>query len=338
VGSGGASSEKHAQLHPTTHGEEEEDEDEGEGEDVGGDAGLQNRPSARPGTASSPIQPSHHATNTSSQASVIFHHGVDAEGRSACQTPPLPPSPPDLGSSNTMDVDQVNCNPSDAPNDSIGRIDVVVAAARHRGHGDSFQETTSEATTHGTDERGRSPGMVLASQTSSEQQCDTLPHPDSESSMDVDVASAGESQAGGSDTAHAGQDAMDVDGAHDIEPREPAQASDTGDPALRRSSRDRNPLSGNKTSTPAPTNSRKRSKKRSTNRNPSKPKPKDALVTIMEETDSGFREAILVDITIDELEADMVSTLNPCTRTGGGYSCDRWRPREIIWGKRLQNR
>jgi hypothetical protein len=63
-----------------------------------------------------------------------------------------------------------------------------------------------------------------------------------------------------------------------------------------------------------------------------------ALVTIMEETDSGFHEAILVDITIDELEADMVSTLNSCTHIGGGYSCDRWRPRKIIWGKRLQNR
>jgi hypothetical protein len=213
-----------------------------------------------------------------------------------------------------------------------------MAAARHRGHGDSFQETTSEATIHRTDERGRSPGMVLASQMSSKQQCNTLPHPDSESSMDVDVASAGESQAGGSDMAHAGQDTMDVDGAHIVKPCEPTQESDTGDPALCRSSHDRNPLSGNKTSTPAPTNFRKRLKKRSTNRNPSKLKPKDALVTIMEETDSGFHEAILVDITIDELEADMVSTLNSCTCTGGGYSCDRWRPHEIIWGKRLQNR
>jgi hypothetical protein len=255
VGSGGASSEKHAQLHPTTHGEEEEDEDEGKGKDVGGDASLQNRPSACPGTASSPIQPSHHATNTSSQAFAIFHHGIDAEGWSACQTPPLPPSPPDLGSSNTMDVDQVNCNPSDTPNDSIGCIDVVMAAACHRGHGDSFQETTSEATTHGTDERGRSPGMVLASKMSSEQQCDTLPHLDSESFMDIDVASAGESQAGGSDMAHTGQDTMDVDGAHDVKPHKPAQASDTGNPALCHSSCDRNPLSGNKTSTPAPTNS-----------------------------------------------------------------------------------
>jgi hypothetical protein len=35
----------------------------------------------------------------------------------------------------------------------------------------------------------------------------------------------------------------------------------------------------------------------------------------MEETDSGFREAILVDFTIDELEVDMVSTLNPRTHS-----------------------
>jgi hypothetical protein len=57
----------------------------------------------------------------------------------------------------------------------------------------------------------------------------------------------------------------------------------------------------------------------------------------MEETDSGFCEAILVDLTIDELEADMVSTLNPCMHSGGGYSSDRWRPHETIWGKCLRN-
>jgi hypothetical protein len=340
VGSGGASSEKNAQLYLTTYRKEEEDEDEdkGKGKDVGGDAGLQNCPSAHPGTASSPIQPSHHATNTSSKASVIFHHGIDAKGQSTCQTSPLPPLPPDLGSSNTMDIDQANCNPSNVPNDSIGRIEVVVATACHHRHRDSFQETTSEATTHRTNKRGRSPGMVLALQMSSEQQYNMLPHPDSESSMDINVASVGKSQAGGSDMAHAGQDAMDVDGAHNIEPRKPAQASDTGDSALCRSSYDQNPLSGNKSSTLAPTNSRKRSKKHSTNHNPLKPKPKDTLVTIMEKTDSSFHEAILVDITINELEADMLSTLNSYMHTGGGYSCDRWRPHKIIWGKGLQNR
>jgi hypothetical protein len=126
--------------------------------------------------------------------------------------------------------------------------------------------------------------MVLALQTSSEQQCDTLPHPDSESSMDVNVASVGEYQAGGSDTTHAGQDTMDVDGAHDVESCEPAQVSDTGDPVLCRSSCNRNPLSGNKTSTLAPTNSQKRSKKRSTNHNTLKPKPKDALMILNLET------------------------------------------------------
>jgi hypothetical protein len=60
--------------------------------------------------------------------------------------PPLPPSPPDLGSSNMMDIDQVNCNPYDALNDSIGHIEVVVAAACHRGHRDSFQETRPQLT------------------------------------------------------------------------------------------------------------------------------------------------------------------------------------------------
>ena len=58
----------------------------------------------------------------------------------------------------------------------------------------------------------------------------------------------------------------------------------------------------------------------------------------MEETDSGFREAILVDITINELEEDIVSTLNFCMCSGRGYSCDRWRPHESISGKLLRNR
>jgi hypothetical protein len=332
VGSEGASSEKRAQLQPTLRREEEEEEDKDKDKDkdVGGDAGPHNCSSAHPGTASPLVQPCPHARNTSSEASLVSRHGVDAKGRNACQMLPLPLSRPELGSSNTMDIDQANCNPSDAPTDSIGGTEVVTAA----GNGDSFEEATSDATAHGTDDRGSNPSAMVASQMSSECQSNTLAHPDSESSMDVDVASIGESQAGGSGKAHAGQDAMDVDGAHDVEPREPAQASDTGDPALRHSSRDRNPPPGNKKSIPAPTNSRKRSKKRSTNRNPSKPKP---LVTVMEETDSGFCEAILVDLTIDELEADMVSTLNPCTHSGGGYSSDRWRPRETIWGKCLRN-
>jgi hypothetical protein len=332
VGSEGASSEKRAQLQLTLHREEEEeeDEDEDEDEDVGGDAGLHNRSSARPGTASPLMQPCPHARDTSSEASLVSRHGVDAEGRNACQMLPLPLSRPELGSSNTMDIDQANCNPSDTPTDSIGGTEVVVAA----GNRDSFEDATSDATSHRTDDRGGNPGAMLAPQTSSERQSNILAHPDSESSMDVDMASIGESQAEGSGKAHAGQDAMDVDGAHDVEPREPAQLSDTGDPALRRSSRDQNPPPGNKKSIPAPTNSRKRSKKRSTNHNPLKPKP---LVTVMEETDSSFCEAILVDLTIDELEADMVSTLNPRTHSGGGYSSDRWRPRETIWGKHLWN-
>jgi hypothetical protein len=147
---------------------------------------------------------------------------------------PLPLSRPELGSSNMMDIDQANCNPSDALTDSLGGTEVVTAA----GNGDSFEDATSDATSHGTDDRGSNPGAMLAPQTSSERQSNTLAHPDSESSMDVDVASIGESQAGESGKAHAGQDTMDIDGAHDVEPHEPAQSSDTGDPALRRSSRD----------------------------------------------------------------------------------------------------
>jgi hypothetical protein len=59
----------------------------------------------------------------------------------------------------------------------------------------------------------------------------------------------------------------------------------------------------------APTNSQKRLKKRSNNRNPLKPKEK--LTTLMEETAEGdLHETILIDITINEIQADMVSTLN----------------------------
>jgi hypothetical protein len=330
---GGASLEKNAKLQPPPYEEEGEGEGEGEDQDVGGDAGLQNRSPVRPGPASSPIQPCHLDRNTSSGASGVFHHSVDAEGHSACQALPLPPSPPDLGSSNTMDVDKAGCSPPDVllPTDSIGSIEAVVAAAHHRGHGYGFQEATSDATPHGTDERGINPSAVLASQTSSEPQCDTLAHPDSESSMDLDVASIGESQAGGSDKAHAGEDAMDVDGTHDVEPREPPPTSGTGGPGLRRSSRDRNPVSDNKNNKPAATNSRKRSKKRATKRNPSK--PKDALVTVMEEADGGFREAILVDITIDELQSDIVSTLNcnACVQTAVIFVTDSG-PAEVSGG------
>jgi hypothetical protein len=253
VGSEGASSEKRAQLQPALRGEEEEEEDKDEDEDVGGDAGLHNRSSAHPGTASPLMQPCPHARDTSSEASLVSRHGVDAKGRNACQMLPLPLSRPELGSSNMMDIDQANCNPSDAPTDSIGSTEVVAAT----GNGDSFEDATSDATSHGTDDRGSNPGTMLAPQTSSEHQSNTLAHPDSKSSMDIDVASIGESQAGESGKAHVGQDAMDVDGAHDVEPCEPAQSSDTGDPALHHSSRNRNPPPGNKKSIPAPTNSRK---------------------------------------------------------------------------------
>jgi hypothetical protein len=152
--------------------------------------------------------------------------------------------------------------------------------------------------------------------------------------MDVDEVSVGGS--GGSDKTHGDQDAMDIDGTNDIAPGEPAETSNTGNPVLRRSSRDRNPTSDAKKSIPASTNSRKRSKKGSTNRN--RLKPQEKLVTVMEETDGSVREAILVDITIDELEADMVSTLNPCTCSGDGYSCDRWRPHDTIWEKLRRSR
>jgi hypothetical protein len=64
----------------TAEGEEEEEEDEDEDEDVGGDAGLHNRSSAHPGTASPLMQPCPHARDTSSEASLVSRHGVDAKG------------------------------------------------------------------------------------------------------------------------------------------------------------------------------------------------------------------------------------------------------------------
>jgi hypothetical protein len=301
---------------------------------VGGYTGLQGLSPFRSGTAHSPpMQHCPQERNSSCEVPDTSHHGIDGEGRNTCQSLPLPPSPHELGSSNTMDVDQANCKPSDVPTDFMGGTEVAMAAGRRRGQRDSSQGATSDAASRGIEDRDRSPSTMLASQIPLQHQFNTLAQPDSENSMDVDEVSVGGS--GGSDKTHGDQDAMDIDGTNDTAPGEPAETSNTGNPVLRRSSRDRNPTTNDKKSIPASTNSRKRSKKGSTNRN--RLKSQEKLVTVMEETDGGVREAILVDITIDELEADMVSTLNPCTCSGDGYSCDRWRPHETLWGKLLRS-
>jgi hypothetical protein len=336
---GGTGLEKKAWLQQPLHLEEEEDED-GDMDvdvdvDVGGDAGLQHRSPARPGTAHSPahsppMQPHPQGMNHPHEVPETSHHGIDGEVRNTCQMPPLPPSPPEVGSSNIMDVDQANCKPSNVPADLMGSAEFTMAAGRRHGQRDSPWEPTSDTASL----RENNQSKMLASQISSQHPSNTLAHPDSENSMDVNEVRPGGS--GRSDKTQMDQDTMDIDAANNVVPGEPAETSNTGKPVLRRSSHDRNPTSDDKTRIPAPTPSQKRSKKGSTNHN--RLKPKEKLVTVMEETEGGVCEAILVDITIDELEADMVSTLNSCTCSGDGYSCERWRPHESILGKLLRNR
>jgi hypothetical protein len=227
-----------------------------------------------------------------------------------------------------MEIDQANSKTSDEP---IGSTEGAMATGRHHGQKDSSREATKGTASRGIEDVNRS--TVLA-QISSRHQPNTFAHPDPGNTMDVDGANMGKSGKPG--TTHLDEDnAMDIDEANGEESGQRAETSNNSVP--RRSNRDRNPLSDNKKSIAAPTKSRKRSKKRSNNRNPLKPKEK--LATLMEETAEGdLRETILIDITIDEIQADMVSTLDSRTCSEDSYSRDRWRPREGIWRKLLRNK
>ena len=198
VRSGGARSEKNAQLLPAPRREGEEDEDKDKDKDkdkdMGDDTGLENHSPAHPGTAHSPsIQPCPQAIQPTPRGEGGKDEGedegkdVDIGGDGGLQNcshahlgmvhpPPIQPCSqktntssevPVLVSSNTMDVDQANCNLSNVPTDSVGSTEVAVATGHHRGQRDGFQEVASDPL-HGTEDRGRNPSTILAPQMSSQ--------------------------------------------------------------------------------------------------------------------------------------------------------------------------